>query len=114
MSGAKPAAEPAVEMVYFAGPADHDRGDGQRVDQDADIGIAAGSGRFLQRILKTAGAPVRDVEAEQPQARREVGPLRRILGDAGDQAAELEGDARQSTARFDRRPMSRATDPIDE
>jgi cytochrome d ubiquinol oxidase subunit I len=34
--------------------------------------------------------------------------------DAGDQAAELEGDARQSTARFDRRPMSRATDPIDE
>jgi hypothetical protein len=32
----------------------------------------------------------------------------------GDQAAGVQGDVDKSTAHFDRRPMSRATDPIDE
>ena len=31
-----------------------------------------------------------------------------------DQAAGEQGDVGESIARFDRRPMSRATDPIDE
>jgi cytochrome d ubiquinol oxidase subunit I len=34
--------------------------------------------------------------------------------DVGDQAAEVQGEAGKSIARFDRRPMSHATDPIDE
>ena len=34
--------------------------------------------------------------------------------DVGDQAAEIQGDVGKGIARFDRRPMSRATDPIDE
>jgi len=34
--------------------------------------------------------------------------------DVGDQAADLQGDVAKSIARFDRRPMSHATDPIDE
>jgi cytochrome bd ubiquinol oxidase subunit I len=34
--------------------------------------------------------------------------------DVGDQAADVEGDVGKSIAGFDRRPMSRATDPIDE
>ena len=33
---------------------------------------------------------------------------------AGDQAAGIQGGAGEGTARFDRRPMARATDPIDE
>jgi hypothetical protein len=32
----------------------------------------------------------------------------------GDQASDVQGDVGRSNARFDRRPMSRATDPIDE
>jgi cytochrome d ubiquinol oxidase subunit I len=34
--------------------------------------------------------------------------------DVGDQAADVQGDVGKSIAGFDRRPMSRATDPIDE
>jgi cytochrome d ubiquinol oxidase subunit I len=34
--------------------------------------------------------------------------------DAGDPAADVQGDLGKGIARFDRRPMSRATDPIDE
>jgi cytochrome d ubiquinol oxidase subunit I len=34
--------------------------------------------------------------------------------DAGDQATDVQGDVSKSISRFDRRPMSRATDPIDE
>jgi cytochrome d ubiquinol oxidase subunit I len=34
--------------------------------------------------------------------------------DAGDQAADVQGDVAKTITRFDRRPMSRATDPIDE
>jgi cytochrome d ubiquinol oxidase subunit I len=34
--------------------------------------------------------------------------------DVGEQAADLQGEVGKSIARFDRRPMSRATDPIDE
>ena len=34
--------------------------------------------------------------------------------EAGEQVADLPGDAGKGLARFDRRPMSRATDPIDE
>ena len=34
--------------------------------------------------------------------------------DVGDQAADVQGDIGKSITRFDHRPMSRATDPIDE
>jgi hypothetical protein len=34
--------------------------------------------------------------------------------DVGDQAADVQSDVGKGSARFDRRPMSRATDPIDE
>ncbi len=34
--------------------------------------------------------------------------------DVGDQAADVQGDVGKSIAGFDSRPMSRATDPIDE
>ena len=34
--------------------------------------------------------------------------------DVGDQTADVQGDVGKSNARFDRRPMSRATESIDE